>query len=152
VRVPELILGRGGSFLTRYQRAYLETLAASPFALYEVRESRVNAGIIFKNVLEERAPDAWVAERSVPAGLAKWHTIGTQLIFVDGWQLCAGIYPFKAEHGALVRKRFVEMLHVELAGAMWHSRPANDLLVRMVIAAWLSLLAMRSQVPPAPKS
>jgi hypothetical protein len=149
VRASELILGPGGPLLTADQRAYLETLAVRPLGLYEVHESRPNEGILLKNMLDESEREVWVKEQSGSRGLVRWDVIGSRLIFVDGdWQLSGGAYPFKPEQGARLRKAILKLLRdPDLAGAKWHSRPANDLLAGTIIGFWLSLLTTPRRIP-----
>jgi len=136
VRASELVLGRGGPLLTRDHRSYLKTLAASPFALFEVRDSRANDGILLKHLLAEWVRDTWMPNSKYP-GLLPGDVVGTRTIFMDGWHL-AGAYLFKPRLGAIVRDAIFRLLRDPyLAGSKWYSPRANDLLSRVVIGCWL---------------
>jgi len=140
VRACELVLGRGGPSLTRSQRAYLKCLAVRPLALYEVRDSSANDGIVLKNVFAEWERP-WMAKRECPPDLCPTGFIGTRTIFMDGWQL-AGIYPFSRDSGTRVREGILKLLSDPmLADEKWYSPRANDLLARIVVGCWLSVMA-----------
>lgn len=122
---------------------YLEELGSRPLSLYEVVEPRPGEGFRLRDLVEDREPVRWVAERAGSQGpnAAEGAVFGARLIPGSPWKLSGAVYPFPAVHVL----RVLEELRFELGGK---PRPTLDRQVRSTVIAdaWLKLL-----VAPAPE-
>jgi len=76
----DLILGKGGPLLSAHGREWLREIGKRPLSLYEVREVKLDEGMLLADMLKPDDPPVWVRERSATRFVVPWDILEHALL------------------------------------------------------------------------
>lgn len=142
--VQELIWGQDGPALSEVGRQWLSNLGKRPLRLYEVCQSLPGNGILVRDLLQNDAPEVWVAEKNLSQSLVLWDIFGARLVDNGGeWKFSGAVYPFHREAANTCKAKILR----KIKGMDMDAEPVRDICCAAIATEWLRSLV--TEVPAA---
>jgi hypothetical protein len=141
----DLVLGKGGPVLSAHGREWLREIGKRPLSLYEVREVKLDEGLLLADMLKPHDPPVWVRERSATRFVVPWDIFGTRLALQDDCDLImtGAVYPLE---------RAVALACIEEIAQETEYEAGDPALRRFIIAStiidyWLDSITTEKPLP-----